>query len=86
MSTIEGTKPREVVMTLTDYNSNKYLWTFKQNQDGDYKLSTNGQAYGNFQCNVDKYEIEWLADEGKWSEVEREVNRGVKNVYKIKSR
>jgi len=86
MKSIEGTKPREVVISLTDLNSNKYLWTFKKNQDGDYKLSTNGQAYSNFQCKIDKYEIEWLADEGKWFQVEREINKGVKNVWKVRSR
>ena len=65
---------------------NKYRWTIKQNEDGDYKINTHGFAYSNWQIKDRKDDIEWIADEGDWNEVFEMINTGTSKVESIKYR
>ena len=86
LKSVEGTTPREVKFDLTDNNNNEYRLTFKKNAEGDYKLSCHGQAYSNFQIKYPIDDLEWIADDGKWSEVNDMINSGVKVVMGVKWR
>lgn len=83
---IEG-KPREIKINLVSCMcDNKYRWTIKQNEDGDYKINTHGFAYSNWQIKDRKDDIEWIADEGDWDEVFEMINTGTSKVESIKYR
>ena len=82
----QSTQPREVKIDLVDGMDNDYRMTFKKNDEGDYKLNTHGQAYGNFQIKYLKDDIEWMADDGDWEEVVNMINTGLKTITGIKSR
>jgi len=78
---------REVVINLVSCMcDNKYKWTFKKNDEGDFKIITHGFAFSNFQTKFDKDEIEWEADELKWSEVFRMINSGTSKIESLRSR
>lgn len=78
---------KEVIIHLVSCMcDNKALMTLKKNSEGDFKLSTNSNAYSNFQIHYNKYEIEWAADNGDWDEVFRMINSGTSNIEKIASR
>ena len=73
---------REVVINLVSCMcDNKYKWTFKKNEDGDFKIKTHGYAFSNFQT-----EIEWEADDLKWGEVFRMINSGTSKIESLRSR
>lgn len=83
---ISGT-PREIKIDLVSVMcDNKYRWTLKKNEDGDYKINTHSFAFSNFQTKMRKDDIEWLADEGSWQEVIDAINEGTSKVHKIKFR
>ena len=79
--------PREMKVNLISCMcDNKYRWTIKKNEDGDYKIFTHGFAYSNFQIKWGKDDIEWIADEGDWDEVFSIINTGTVKVESIKYR
>ena len=83
---IKGT-PREVKIDLvSNMCDNRYRWTFKKNEEGDYKLNTHMFAYSNFGLSIRKDDLEWIADEADWTSVINEINRGSSLVTNIKSR
>mgnify|MGYP001304849616 FL=1 len=83
---IEG-KPREIKINLVSCMcDNKYRWTIKQNEDGDYKINTHGFAYSNWQIKERKDDIEWTADEGNWERVIQMINTGTSKIENIKYR
>jgi hypothetical protein len=65
---------------------NKHKWTIKKNSEGDFKISTHGFAFSNFQTKFDKDEIEWEADDSNWDEVFRMINSGTSKIEKLRSR
>jgi hypothetical protein len=65
---------------------NRYRWTIKKNEGGDYKIFTHGFAYSNFQIKHRRDDIEWEADEGNWNKVFEMINSGTEKIEKIKSR
>ena len=74
----------ELVSVMCD---NKHTFRFKKNTNGEFKLSTCGFSYSNFQIkHHSKIDLEWLADDNQWQEVVNAINSGTSNVYKIKSR
>jgi len=78
---------REVVINLVSCMcDNKYKWTFKKNEEGDFKIRTHGYAFSNFQTKFDKDEIEWEADELKWDGVFRMINSGTSRIESLRSR
>ena len=78
---------REVVINLISCMcDNKYKWTFKKNEDGDFKINTHGYSFSNFQTEFDKDEIEWEADDLKWDEVFRMINSGTSVIESLRSR
>ena len=80
-------KPREMKIDLVSCTcDNKYRWTIKENEDGDYKIFTHGFAYSNFQIKHGKDDIEWIADEGNWEEVFEMINTGTSKIESIKYR
>ena len=83
---IPGT-PREVKIDLvSSMCDNKYRWTFKKNEEGDYKLNTHMMAYSNFLMKTRKDDLEWMADDGDWPSVFNEINKGSTLVTNVKSR
>ena len=83
---IEG-KPKEIKIDLVSCMcDNRYRWTIKQNEDGDYRINTHGFAYSNFQIKDRKDDIEWVADEGKWEKVFNMINSGTKKIESVKYR
>jgi len=80
-------KPREMKIDLVSAMcDNRFRWTIKENEDGDYKINTHNWAYGNFQIKHGKDDIEWIADEGKWKEVFDMINTGTSKIESIKYR
>ena len=78
---------REVVINLVSCMcDNKYKWTIKKNEEGDFKIKTHGYAFSNFQTLFDKDEIEWKADECNWVEVFRMINSGTSKIESLRSR
>ena len=65
---------------------NRYRWTIKKNEAGDYKIFTHGFAYSNFQIKHRRDDIEWEADEGNWNKVFEMINSGTSKIESIKSR
>lgn len=78
---------REVVIDLVSCMcDNRYKWTLKKNQDGDFKIFTHGYAFSNFQTEFDRDTIEWEADGGNWKQVFMMINSGTSKIESIKSR
>ena len=78
---------REVVINLISCMcDNKHKWTFKKNEDGDFKINTHGYSFINFQTKFDKDEIEWEADDLKWDKVFRMINSGTSKIESLRSR
>jgi len=65
---------------------NRYRWTIKKNEAGDYKIFTHGFAYSNFQIKHRRDDIEWEVDEGNWNKVFEMINSGTSKIESIKSR
>jgi hypothetical protein len=83
---IEG-KPREIKIDLVSCTcDNRYRWTIKKNEEGDYKIFTHGWAYSNWQIHHGKDDIEWVADEGNWNRVIEMINEGTSLIESIKYR
>ena len=79
--------PREVIFhTVASMCDNKYMFKFKKDASGEFKLSCNGFAYSNFGIKGDKYELEWAADEGDFFDVIQMINSGYQVVEKVVSR
>tara|TARA_R100000935_G_C2760398_1_gene133378 strand:+ start:265 stop:564 length:300 start_codon:yes stop_codon:yes gene_type:complete len=80
-------KPREMKIDLVSCMcDNRYRWTIKENEDGDYKINCHGQAYSNFQIDHRRDDIEWTADSGEWDEVFEMINTGTILIESIKYR
>jgi len=78
---------REVVIDLISCMcDNRYKFTLKKNEEGDFKLKTHGYSYSNFLINADKDEIEWEADDNNWRNVINMINSGTSAIEKIRSR
>ena len=76
----------ETYAVLPSSSNNRYRWTIKQNEDGDYKIFTHGFAYSNWQIKDRKDDIEWVADEGNWDKVFEMINSGTSTIESIKYR
>ena len=78
---------REVIISLVSCMcDNRNKWTLKKNQDGDFKISTHGHAFSNFQTRFDRDEIEWAADASDWKKVFRMINSGTSKIESVRSR
>jgi hypothetical protein len=79
---------KEVVFDLCSCMcDNRYRFTFKKNEAGEFRLLRHGFAYSNFQIKGYRSDdLEWLADDGEWSEVVSAINSGVQKVEKTKYR
>ena len=83
---VEG-DPREVKIDLVSVMcDNRYRWTFRKDQNGDFKLNTHGFAYSNYHMKLRSDDVEWLADDGEWNKVFDAINDGVQKVESIKYR
>jgi hypothetical protein len=77
---------REVVFyTISAMCDNKGHLRFKRT-NGEFKLSGMGFAVSNWQIPKKEFELEWLADEGKWDEIRHAIDLGVTKVQKVISR
>lgn len=78
---------REVIITtISCMCDNRHYLTLKKNNDGDFKLYGNRRCIGNWQMSYPAHEIEWTADEGKWSTVFDMINSGTSAISEVKSR
>ena len=83
---VEG-KPRQIKIDLiSSMCDNKYRFSVSLNNDGDYKIFTNGFAWSNFGIKHKKDDIEWAMDDGNWDEVFDMINSGYELIEKIKYR
>ena len=85
----EQVKPnsRELVITLVSCMcDNKSTMRLKKNQEGDFKLTCDREAFSNFQTKFRKDEIEWAADDGNFFEVFKMINSGTSVINEVKSR
>ena len=79
--------PREVIFhTVASMCDNKYLFKFKKNAEGDFKLTCNGFSFSNFGIKDDKYKLEWAADESNFFNVIPMIDSGYQVVEKVVSR
>ena len=78
---------KEVVLELVSVMcDNKYRFHFKKEND-EFKLSTMGQAFGNFNIQgVKSIDLEWLADGNDWEGIVSKINTGTVKVYDAKAR
>lgn len=78
---------REVVINLVSCMcDNRYIWTIKKNEEGDFKINTHGSAFSNFQTKHSRNEIEWKADDSDWEDVFKMINSGTEKIESIRSR
>ena len=78
---------REVIINLVSCMcDNKNKFTMKKDDAGDFKIFTHGQAWSNFGIKADRDDIEWLADDAKWSEVFKLINSGYSKIESVRSR
>ncbi len=79
--------PREIKLDLVSCMcDNRYRWTIKKNNDGDFKIFTHGFAFRNWQTKHRKDDIEWEADNGNWDKVFSMINSGTSKIEQIKYR
>ena len=81
---IEG-EFREIKIDLVSVMcDNKYRWTARKKDDGDFVINTGGFAYSNFGIeNHYKDDIEWAMDRGDWTWVFDMINEGTCLVERI---
>ena len=80
-------KPRQIKINLISVMcDNKYRWVIKKDEHGDYRISTMGYSFRNFQTKYYKDDIEWEMDEGNWDEAFRMINSGTILIEKIQYR
>ena len=72
-----------VVHVVSCMCDNKYIFNFKKNKDGEFKLFIPSYAYSNFQIKHYEYELEWSADRKRWQSVFAMINGGVQKVEKV---
>jgi hypothetical protein len=78
---------REIVIDLVSCMcDNKNKLSFKRDANGDYKISTHGYAFSNFQIKHDKIDIEWEADAQNWESVFKMINTGTSLIESVRSR
>lgn len=78
---------KDVVFDLRSCGDNRYRFTFKKSEAGEFRMYTHGFSFSNFQIK-DCYmsDLEWLADDGDWLKIVEYINSGVQKVEKIKYR
>lgn len=77
-------KPTKVILyMISAMCDNKGFITFEKKKNGYYFVSSGNQAFSNFQIKAEKFEIGFLADDGKWNEVFYEINQGVSVIQKV---
>jgi hypothetical protein len=78
---------REVIFkTISCMCDNVRYLTFKKNQYGDFKLYGNGYSTSNWQMQFERFELEWIADNGQWDDVVRMINTGTSKIASVISR
>jgi|TARA_R100000482_G_scaffold52697_1_gene18826 hypothetical protein len=78
---------REVIFkTISCMCDNIHYLIFRKNEGGDFKLYGNGHSISNWQMGFEKFELEWSADDRKWSDVVKMINTGTSKVASVISR
>ena len=78
---------REVIFkTISCMCDNIHYLIFRKNEGGDFKLYGNGHSISNWQMGFEKFELEWSADDGKWSDVVKMINTGTSKIASVISR
>lgn len=79
--------PRQVVFTMISAMcDNRSKIFMKKNSDGDFKINCGIHSFSNYQMKFDKDDIEWAADEQRWSDVFTMINSGTAVISEVKSR
>jgi len=78
---------REIKIDLVSVMcDNKYRWTARKNDEGDFKVFTDRFAYSNFGIPHYKDDIEWAMDRDEWTWVFDMINEGTCQVERIQYR
>ncbi len=79
--------PKEMrIHTVSCMCDNKNVLMLKKNKENEFKLDGGRFSLSNWQFRCEIYEIEWLADEGKWEKVFKLINTGTSLISEIRSR
>lgn len=78
---------REIIFTtISVMCDNIHYLTLKKDSNGDFKMSGGGFSLSNWQIKHPIHDIEWKADEEKWSDVIDMINTGTEVISEVKSR
>jgi hypothetical protein len=83
---ISGNAKEVIFKTISCMCDNVRYFRFKKNNNGDFRLDCIGYAYSNFQLGVERFELEWYADNESWSCIIDEINKGYTVVESVQSR
>lgn len=86
--TLEVTKNAQdiIIKMVSCMCDNRHTFRLKKNERGEFKLSTGGHAFSNFQIKYLKAEIEWEADANRWECALDMINSGTAVIEEIQSR
>lgn len=78
---------REVIFkTISCMCDNVHYLIFRKNEGGDFKMHGNGHCISNWQMQFERFELEWIADDGQWDDVVRMINTGTSKIASVISR
>lgn len=75
-----------IFTTVASMCDNVHYMKFKRPVGGEFKMSCSGHSYNNFGFKIPQFEMEWLADEGNWPTVIKQINSGYQRIMEVKSR
>ena len=81
--------PREVIFSMVSVMcDNRGTISFKKNSDGDFRVSSGGEALSNFQIKGQnpRIDMEWAADDQDWKSVIGQINTGTSKIVSVRSR
>jgi len=80
---------REVIVScVSAMCDNKSRLTFRKNDNGEFRVTGNGNCLSNWQMTPDDYQtdMEWAADDQDWNTVFEVINTGTTRVASVRSR
>ena len=88
---VEKTAKEVIFKTVSCMCDNVSYLRFRKDENGEFKLrgmygSGSGAAYSNWQIPYPKHELEWMADEGRWTKIKSMIEEGTSRVENAKSR
>lgn len=79
-----------IFTTVASMCDNVHYMKFKRQPGGEFKMNCFSDhcshSYNNFGFKIPQFEMEWLADEGNWPTVIKQINSGYQRIMEVKSR